>query len=116
MAVTPTEVDTGSQTATITTLHTLNSGTPPRTTDGIFVLRVDVSALVMGDAVEFLVAEEVQNDSGTARDAIIGELVGAQGDNDWWHSVPFLLANGWDFKLRQTVGTGRAFPWSIWQL
>lgn len=114
MAVTPTVLDSGSQTATITTLHVL--GGPTRTTAGIFVLRVDVSALAMGDAVEFLVAEEVQNNSGTARDAIIGELVGAQGDNDWWHSPPFLLANGWDFKLRQTIGTGRAFPWSIWQL
>lgn len=114
MAVTPTVLDSGSQTATITTLHVL--GGPTRTVAGIFVLRVDVNALAMGDAVEFLVAEEVQNNSGTARDAIIGELSGAQGDNDWWHSAPFLLANGWDFKLRQTIGTGRAFPWSIWQL
>lgn len=114
MPVTPTVLDSGSQTAVIGTLHVL--GGPTRTTDGVFVLRVDVNALVAGDAVEFLCAEEVQNDSGTARDAIIGELAGPQGDNDWWHSAPMLLANGWDFKLRQTVGTGRAFPWSIWQL
>lgn len=116
MPVTPTVLDSGSQTATISTLHTLNTGTPPRTTDGIFVLRVDVNALAMGDAVEFLCAEEIQNDSGTARDAIIGELAGAQGDNDWWSSPPLLLANGWDYKLRQTIGTGRIFVWSIWQL
>lgn len=114
MPVTPTVLDSGSQTAVISTLHVL--GGPTRTTDGVFVLRVDVSNLAAGDAVEFLCAEEIQNDSGTARDTILGELAGPQGDNDWWHSPPMLLANGWDFKLRQTVGTGRAFPWSIWQL
>lgn len=115
MPVTPTVLDSGSQTATLTTLHVL--GGPTRTTDGIFVLRVDVSNLAAGDHIEFLCAEEVENASGTARDAIIGELAGAQGDNDWWHSAPFLLANGWDFKLRQTVGAaGRVFVWSIWQL
>lgn len=116
MAVTPIEVDSGSQTATISTLHTLNSGTPPRTLDAIVVLRVNVAALVMGDAVEFLLGEKVQNTSETQVNKIIGELAGAQGDNDWWESIPFMVFYGWDFKLRQTVGTGRAFPWNIGQV
>ena len=118
MPVTPTVVATGAQAATVgTTKHTLDSGASPHTTDGIFVLRVDVNVLVALDSIEFFVTEEVENSSGTARDQLIGEMAGEQGvDNDWWHSPPFLLANGWDFKLRQPTGTSRTFPWSIWQV
>lgn len=116
MAVTPTEVDSGSQTATLTTLHTLNSGSSPRTLDAIVVLRVNISAMLMGDHVEFVLGEEIQNASETQVDQIIGEVVHARGDNKWWVSPPCMVFYGWDFKLRQTVGTGRAFPWNIGQL
>lgn len=113
MAVTV--VDSGSQTATISTTHTLNTGSSPRTTDLVVVLRVDVNAMAAGDYVRFFAAEEIQNDAGTSRDAKIGELYGLQ-TSKWWTSPAFLLANGWDFKLLQSAGTGRAFPWSIWQV
>jgi hypothetical protein len=116
MAVTPVVVDTGSTTPTVGTgFSTLNSGSSPRTTDMVIVIRVDISAMLDGDAMQISLAEEVQNDAGTQRETIIFEAANAQGDNDWWHSEAFIVANGWDVKLRQLTGTARAYPWSIWQ-
>jgi hypothetical protein len=81
----------------------------------VVVLRVDIVNMVAGDHLQVFAGEEVQNSSGTQRDALIGEMYNAQ-TSDYWQSPPLLLANGWDFKIKQVAGTGRAFPWSIWQV
>jgi hypothetical protein len=39
-------------------------------------------------------------------------MAGVQSD-PLWVSPSFVLMNGWDMTLRQTAGTGRAYPWSI---
>jgi hypothetical protein len=109
------ELYTGTQTATINTEHVLNSPTP-NTTDGIFQLFVDVNAMVAGDTLELRIKEKVVS-AGSVRTIFVATLVGAQGaDSHGWVSPSMILLHGWDMTLKQTTGTGRAFPWSIRQV
>jgi hypothetical protein len=102
----------GSQTATITTEHTLNT-TTPETTDGVFQFTVDLAAMVAGDTTEIRLKEKAG--SGTTQRTIWASThVGAQSaDGALWVSPAVVLLHGWDFTLKQTAGTGRAYPWSI---
>lgn len=101
---------TGSQTAVISTEHTLN-GTTPETTDGIFQIFVDVANMVAGDILELRIKEKART-GDTQRQVLVATLAGAQSD-PLWVSPSLILMNGWDVTLKQTAGTGRAFPWSI---
>lgn len=101
---------TGSQTAVISTEHTLN-GTTPETTDGIFQVFVDVANMVAGDILELRIKEKART-GDTQRQVLVATLAGAQSD-PLWVSPSLILMNGWDVTLKQTAGTGRAFPWSI---
>ena len=104
------EAYSGSQTATISTEHTLNTSTP-ETTDGIYQVWVDTANMVAGDIVELRVKEKVIS-SGTIRQVMVTTLSGAQSDIAWV-SPSLILLHGWDVTLKQTAGTGRVFPWSI---
>jgi len=104
------EAYSGSQTATISTEHVLNT-TTPETTDGIYQVWVDTANMVAGDIVELHIKEKVIS-SGTIREALIATLSGAQSDAAWV-SPSMILMHGWDVTLKQTAGTGRVFPWSI---
>ena len=101
---------TGSQTATISTEHTLNS-TSPETTDGVYQLFIDVANMVAGDVLEIRIKEKCRT-GDTIRQLLLSTLAGAQSD-PLWASPAFVLLNGWDMTIKQTAGTGRAFPWSI---
>jgi hypothetical protein len=107
------ELYSGSQTATINTEHTLNSPTP-NTTDGVFQVFIDVSAMVAGDVLELRIKEKCRA-ADTIRQALMSTLAGVQSD-PLWVSPSLILMHGWDVTLRQTAGTGRAFPWSIRQV
>ncbi|MGH3987825.1 MAG: hypothetical protein ACRDTZ_10955 [Pseudonocardiaceae bacterium] len=108
MAVT--EKTSGSQTATISTEHTLATVTDP----GIYVLRVDINALAVGDIVELRVYAKCRNatDSERLKDgpAIYGPIV---PDSKLPDSIPVLATGHYKATLKQTAGTGRAFPWVI---
>lgn len=104
------EAYTGSQTATINTEHVLNT-TTPETTDGIYQLYIDVAAMVAGDVTEIRIKEKCRT-GDTQRQVLVSTLAGAQSD-PLWCSPSLILMNGWDMTLKQTAGTGRAFPWSI---
>lgn len=101
---------TGSQTATISTEHTLNS-TSPETTDGVYQLFIDLANMVAGDVLEIRIKEKCRT-GDTIRQLLLATLSGAQSD-PLWASPSFVLMNGWDMTIKQTAGTGRAFPWSI---
>lgn len=104
---------TGSQTAVIGTEHTLNP-TTPETTVGMFQLVVDLSAMQAGDTVELRVKEKAQNAAGTQRTVFTDTYSDAQSaDSASYASPALILGNGWDMTLKQTAGTGRAYPWSI---
>jgi predicted component of type VI protein secretion system len=107
------ELYSGSQTATISTEHVLNSPTP-NTTDGIFQVFIDVSAMVAADVLELRIKEKCRA-ADTIRQVLMSTLAGVQSD-PLWVSPSLILMHGWDVTLKQTAGTGRAFPWSIRQV
>lgn len=104
------EKESGSQTATIDTEHTLNA-TTPETTDGVFQLFVDTNNMVKGDTLELRIKEKARS-ADTQRLVWIATLEGVQ-DEPLFASPALILLHGWDMTLKQTAGTGRAFPWSI---
>lgn len=109
-----TEYETGSQTATIDTEHTLNAG-GPETAAGLYMLRVDCAAMAQDgtvfDHTRMRLYEKVRT-ADTQRLAMSASLVGYQ-TMPLWQSPAFILHRGWDWKLIQEDGTGRAYPWSI---
>ncbi len=107
-----TEYETGSQTATLATEHTLNT-TTPEVADGAFQLFVDLALLVNDETLTLKIKEKARTGdtqrllwSATYKHIQAFPLVA---------SPPVILLNGWDMTLEQNGGTGRAFPWSIRQ-
>lgn len=101
------ETASGTQTAVVGTTHTLATITTGKTC----VLYVDLSALAAGDIVELAALEKVLSTS-TAATALVASFSGVQVE-PVAVSVPFAAVHSLAFTLRQTVGTGRAFPWSV---
>jgi hypothetical protein len=104
------EKESGSQTATIGTEHTLNA-TTPETTDGVFQLVVEINAMAKGDSLELRIKEKCRS-GDTQRLVWLMTFEGVQ-DEPLVFSPALILLHGWDMTLKQTAGTGRAFPWSI---
>jgi hypothetical protein len=103
----------GTQTATVGTEHTLKSVN----TAGVFSLHVDKNAMASGDVLELRVYRIVLT-GGTARVVKIYTFDGAQPADDLiFDSRPFSNeltdADSLKFTLKQTFGTGRAFPWKV---
>ena len=101
----------GSQTATVTTEHTLAT----ITTAGVYILEVDVAALVGGatpDIVE-LRAKTKTRSGGTSRQVFMATFVGGLVTDPNTVSIPIATDVEVVFTLKQTQGTGRAFPWNI---
>lgn len=109
--MTITEVETGSQTASISTEHTLNTFEDPITTDGVYQLYVDASAMVNGDELELRWYEKARA-GDTARVVAFASFANVQGE-PLLMSPPVEIMNGGKCTLKQTAGTGRAFLWSI---
>lgn len=110
MAVTV--VASGSQTATVGTEHILNGSAI--TTAGIYVLAVDIANLAAGETVEFRIYGKARS-TDTERllfgPAIYGPIVPNQL---LVYSTPVVSPNSAKFTLKQTAGTGRAFPWAVY--
>lgn len=103
----------GTQTATIGSEHTLLDVAVA----GTFTLHVDLTNMVAGDVVELRIYQMVLT-AGTRRVAYYQQFVGAQSlDNMIQISVPISNeltdAGSIRFTLKQTNGTGRAFPWKV---
>jgi hypothetical protein len=104
---------TGTQTATVTTEHTLLD----IAVAGTFTLHVDTNAMAAGDVLELRVYQIVLT-GGTRRVAYFQSWSGAQPADDLIKiSVPISNeltdAGSLRFTLKQTLGTGRAFPWKV---
>lgn len=96
----------GSQTATITTEHVLASPTTVAT----YVLSVDTVNLVNGDLLELRCYDMV--DGSNYRQMWKGTFQHVQINNAKV-SPPIAVTTQAKFTLKQTAGTGRAFPWSV---
>jgi hypothetical protein len=102
------EAQSGSQAATISTLHTLGS---EETTDAYYQLLVDVSVMQAGDVLELLAELKVKT-AGTARVVAFASFRDVQAEAAAL-SIPIPNIYGLTFKLKQVAGTGRTYDWSI---
>lgn len=100
---------TGSQTASIGTEHSLV--TSPETTDGVYCLVLDLANMAKSDILEIRFYEKARG-ADTQRLLFLDTLANAQTEL-LWMSPSVILMNGWNMTIKQTAGTGRAFPWSI---
>lgn len=103
----------GTQTATVTTEHFLSSPNAA----GVYTLHVDTVNMAAGDVLELRVYQMVLT-AGTQRVAYVATYSGAQPTDDLIKiSVPIANeltdTNALRFSLKQTFGTGRAFPWKV---
>lgn len=103
----------GTQTATVTTEHTLLDVA----TAGVYTLHVDTVNMVAGDVLELRIYQIILT-SGTRRVAYVTSYAGAQPTDDVIKiSVPIgneLTDSGsLRFTLKQTFGTSRNFPWKV---
>lgn len=100
----------GSQSATISTEHTLQTIADA----GSYVLQVDCNAMALGDKLTLRAKLKVRP-TGVTRLAYEAHYAHVQGE-PVKISVPVASINELVFTLEQTAGTGRAFPWEIVQL
>lgn len=96
----------GTQTATVTTEHTLAQPT----TNATYVLSVDTHFLVNGDLLELRCYDMV--DGSTYRQMWKGTYQHGQ-INDAKASPPLAVTTQAKFTLKQAAGTSRNFPWSL---
>lgn len=103
----PSSVANGSQTAVISTEHTLATDITGQT----YVLVVDCANLAMGDTVELRVYTKCRS-GGTERLAYLRSYTNTQGELIKY-SVPIPADISCKATLTQTAGTGRVFEWSL---
>ena len=103
-------IASGTQTATIGTEHTLDTDTTGKT----YVLKVDTGAMVLGDVLELRLKTIVLS-GGTEREAYIAHYAHVQAQPQKY-SVPIPEDISIKATLKQTAGTGRAFPWKLLSL
>lgn len=97
----------GSQTATVTTEHTLTT----ITTAGTYVLTVDLNAMALGDYLTLRAKVKVRS-TGTTRTVYLGTYAHTQ-EELVAVSIPIPTVSECVFTLEQTAGTGRAFNWEV---
>lgn len=99
-----------------TTEHSLvnDSGTiATDTTDGVYQVFLDLSAMQAGDQYQILIYEKVT--SGGSQRVIYSSIVtGTMAPT--WVSPSLVLMNGWDVSLKKLAGTDRSLAWSIRQV
>lgn len=86
-------------------------------TTGVFTFHVDTVNMLAGDVTELRVYQMVLT-AGTTRVVFFGAFYGAQLTDDLIKvcvpiSNELADATSLRFSLKQTFGTGRAFPWKV---
>src|SRR5579871_5272112 len=97
----------GSQTATIGTEHVLDSPTTAAT----YSFSVDLVNLALGDVVELRCYDMI--DGTNYRQMFKGAFQGGCLIDIGVVAPPLAVTTQAKFTLKQTAGTGRAFPWSV---
>lgn len=100
----------GSQTAVISTEHTLATVS----TAGTFVLYVNTKNMVLGDELELVVNLKIKS-TGTSEKFLSATYLHAQG-SPAVASIPVASINECVFTLKQTTGTGRVYDWEVVKL
>jgi len=100
----------GSQTAIISTEHTLSTITDA----GSYVLGVDLSNMALGDKLTLRINTKIRS-VGTTRLTYIANYTNVQGTLNTL-SIPIASPHEFVATLEQTAGTGRVFNWEITEL
>lgn len=102
----------GSQTATISTEHALATVTAAN----VLTLAIDVAAMTGGATPDILEIREYgkARTGDTERLLKTYSLVGAQVET-LFMTIPRTSPHHMRFTITQTQGTGRAYPWAIYQ-
>lgn len=103
----PSNSSDGTQTATVTTEHTLAMVT----TAGNYLLLVDTNELVLGDELILRVKLKVLS-TGTTRLAFQATYKNIVG-SPIIQSIPVSVVNEAVFTLEQSTGTSRDFEWAV---
>lgn len=108
-----TSVQSGSQTCTISTEHTL---TTTVTAAGTYVAKFDLANLVSGDVLEVRIKCMCRS-TDTQRLAYVASFANAQA-TPIALSIPVPIATDEDLdcSIKQVAGTGRAIPWNLLKL
>jgi len=101
-------IQNGTQTATISTEHTLGSAV---TAAGTFLLSVNTTNMVNGDVLEIRAKTKVLT-GGAEAVYMLATYAHIQGDPVKM-SIPIPSLYSLTFTLKQTAGTGRSFEWNI---
>lgn len=102
--------DSGSQTAVIDTEHTLATVTDA----GTYQLVVDTNAMVLDDVLELRIYGKART-GDTEREIFAATFADVQAQK-LKTSIPVVSPHHAKFTLKQTNGTGRAFPWAVYEL
>ena len=105
-----TSAGSGTQTAILTTEHTLVT----LTSAGVYVINVDAAALANGETLT-LRAKVKTLSGGTSRLAYVAVFQQALGQPSLF-SIPIPALIEVVFTLRQDGGVGRSYPWNVIQL
>jgi hypothetical protein len=101
----------GSQTATLATWHDVAT---VANVAGVRVFSVDLSNLTNGETVDIRIKK---NTRSADAQAVIYQATYAHAQAEpVVDSVPVVVADDATFSIRQTGGTGRAFPWAVYLL
>ncbi len=98
----------GTQTATISTEHTLGSAVATAST---CILSVNTSNMANGDVLEIRAKTKVLT-GGSEATYLLASYANVQGEPVKM-TIPIPTLYSLTFTLKQTAGTGRAFEWNI---
>lgn len=104
------ENTSGSQTATLTTEHTLAT----ISTAGTFIVNIDAANLVDGEELAIRIYGKART-SDTERKVYEHNIANTQ-PAPLITSLPYATPHHMKVTIEQNGGTGRAFPWSIYEL
>ena len=104
----------GSQSATINTEHTLAT----ITTAGVYQLAVDLNNMASGstpDILELRVYGKARS-SDTERLIACSSFIGSQSGQVLFQDIARISPHYFKVTLKQTQGTGRAYPWAVYSI
>jgi hypothetical protein len=110
------ELHTGTATISTTEYSLVTNSTTlgSSTSDGVFQVFVDFSALTATEEYMIMVKEKVTS-AGTQRVVFSAIVAGVQG-SPAWVSPSLIMLHGWDVTVDKIAGTDRSISWSIRQV
>jgi len=106
----PTLTTSGTQTATITTEHTLSNPTGNK----FYTALIDLTNMTTGDTTEIRVSL-IAKTAGSYILYWMGSYTGAQ-TNPLVYIPPLPSDIGWKLTLKQTAGTGRNYDYRVYEV